>query len=150
MAAERSGRRRKLELERAEVDPAADAEPFSNSVNLKLQDLIPDRTGSVVIQTDGAPLTIILEDFGEIRARGIAPEGTQSQHTDVSGFDYVAFGNGVILYFAADEVRLVLRRDGQELAPRRELPHSVSYLVERELAEPPHGHGRPHKGTSPH
>jgi hypothetical protein len=144
MTADRSGRRRKLELERAEEDSAIDTDAFSNSVSLKLQDLIPDRTGSVVIQTDGAPLVMILEDFGQIRARGIAPEGTQSQHTDVSGFDYVAFGTGVILYFAADEVRLVLRRGGQDLAPRRELPRSVSYLVERELAEPRHGHGRSH------
>lgn len=144
MTADRSGRRQKLELERAEGDSAVDADSFSNSVRLKLQDLIPDRTGSVVIQTDGAPLVMILEDFGQIRARGIAPEGTMSQHTDVSGFDYVAFGNGVILYFAADEVRLILRRGGQDLAPRRELPRSVSYLVEQELGDRRHGQGRPH------
>lgn len=127
---------------------APEADSLTNTITLKLQDLIPDRTGSVVIQTDGAPLVVVLEDYGEIRARGIAPEGMQSQHTDVSGFDYVAFGNGVVVYFAAEEVRLVLRREGNNLTPRQEPPHSIGSLIERELAEPQRTRSKPRRTSS--
>jgi hypothetical protein len=130
-------------------DAAVETDSFTNAVSLKLDDLIPDRTGAVVIQTDGQPLHVTLEEYDEVLARGIAAEGSQSEHLDVSGFDYISFSNGVVLYFLADEVRLVLGRKEQSPAPRPELPHPLGNLIERELDESGHQRPRPPK-TTPH
>lgn len=111
------------------------ADTPANTIRLELEDLIPDRTGAVVIQTDGQPLRLIVDDFDEILTRGISPDGTLSEHEDVSGFDYVTFANGITVYFAADEVRLIPGRAAR-LVPKLDPRHSLSELLERELNRP--------------
>jgi hypothetical protein len=72
--------------------------------------LVPDRTGSILIQTGGEELVIEIDDYEGAVRRGIAAEGTRSEHGDVSGFDFVKFQGGTVLYFATDEVHVVLGR----------------------------------------
>lgn len=79
-----------------------------NFVALSLADLMVDASSSVVIQTGGDMLVIELSDYGEVARRGIAPEGTKTQHFNVSGMDFCQFMDGTRIYYAADEVRLVL------------------------------------------
>lgn len=108
------------------TDPAA-----LLSVALHLDDLMPDKTGAVVLQADGERLEIQLEDWDEILTRGIAPEDTQSEHFDVSGMDYVTFANGVTLYFPAGDILLTLK---PATAVKTNSPSmSLFHLIDREL-----------------
>jgi hypothetical protein len=101
------------------------------SVALHLDDLMPDRTGAVVLQADGERLEIQLEDWDEILTRGIAPEDTRSEHFDVSGMDYVTFANGVTLYFPAGDILLTLK---PTVAAKTSPPSmSLFQLIDREL-----------------
>lgn len=77
-------------------------------VALSLADLMVDASSSVVIQTAGDMLVIELSDYGEVVRRGIAPDGTKTQHFDVSGMDFCQFRDGTCVYYTAAEVRLVL------------------------------------------
>ncbi|MBI2254038.1 MAG: hypothetical protein HYU58_05420 [Proteobacteria bacterium] len=123
------GRTRKDQNFTGEPDSSDLMAPLS--VALNLDDLLPDKTGAVVIQVDGERLEIQLDDGDEILARGIAPEDTQSEHFDVSGMDFVSFANGVTLYFPAGEVHLTFKS-----APKKKAappPMSMFQLIEREL-----------------
>lgn len=101
------------------------------SVVLQLDDLMPDKTGAVVLQADGERLEIQLEDWDEILTRGIAPDDTQSEHFDVSGMDFVTFANGVTLYFPAGDILLTLKSTD---TPRTAKPRlSLFQLIDQEL-----------------
>jgi hypothetical protein len=114
-----------------EDDPAGDDSPQLLSVVLHLDDLLPDKTGAVVLQADGERLEIRLEDWDEILTRGIAPDDTQSEHFDVSGMDFVTFANGVTLYFPAGNILLTLK---PAASPKRAKPHlSLFQLIDQEL-----------------
>lgn len=80
----------------------------ANFIALSLPDLLLDDTGSIVIETGGDMLVIELSGYQDVVKRGIAPDGTLSQHFNVSGMDYCQFLDGTRLYYAADEVRLLL------------------------------------------
>jgi len=101
------------------------------SVALHLDDLMPDKTGAVVLQTDGERLEVQLEDWDEILSRGIAPEDTRSEHFDVSGMDYVTFANGVTLYFPAGDILLTLKPTGAAKVGAPSM--SLFQLIDREL-----------------
>lgn len=114
----------------------ADDEAPQLSVALHLDDLMPDRTGAVVLQTDGERLEIQLEDWDEILTRGIAPDDTHSEHFDVSGMDFVTFANGVTLYFPAGDILITLK---QVTSPKTAKPAMSLYqLIDRELHKEPH------------
>jgi hypothetical protein len=123
--------RKNHDLSDAREDQASDDRPQLLSVVLHLDDLMPDKTGAVVLQADGERLEIRLEDWDEILTRGIAPDDTQSEHFDVSGMDFVTFANGVTLYFPAGDILLTLKPSS---APKRAKPHlSLFQLIDQEL-----------------
>lgn len=85
-----------------------DSRGRANFASLSLHDLVPDDQGALVIETGGDVLVIELSDFQEVVRRGIAPEGSQTQYFNVSGMDFCQFLDGTVLYFSAEDVRLVL------------------------------------------
>lgn len=109
----------------------SDADGAPLSVALHLDDLIPDKTGAIVIQSDGERLEIQLEDWDEVLARGIASEETRSEHFDVSGMDFVTFSNGVTLYFPAGQIALTLKPAPRPASSTPKL--SLFKLIDREL-----------------
>lgn len=77
-------------------------------MTLSVRDLVPDDNGAVVIETGGEVLVVELTHFQNVLRRGIAPEGTLTQHFDVSGMDFCRLAGGIVVYFRAENVRLVL------------------------------------------
>ncbi|MBK8158512.1 MAG: hypothetical protein IPK59_06990 [Rhodospirillaceae bacterium] len=75
---------------------------------MTLAELASDRTGSIVIETSGQKLWLEINGYEEVLLRGVAPDDTQSEHFDVLGMDYIKFLNCTVLYYAADDVHLVL------------------------------------------
>lgn len=103
-----------------------DAADRPNFVALSLGDLMVDASGSVVIQTAGDLLVIELSGYHDVIRRGIAPEGTMTQHFNVSGMDFCQFRDGTRIYYTAGEVRLVLLPELGANAPGRAYPVSAS------------------------
>lgn len=111
---------------------------YANVISLGLDDLVPDETGSIVIQTDGDTLSILLSGYEEVLKRGIAADGTRSEHFDVSGLDFIKFLNGTTLYFAADEVHVTLGPEKYPTPQRSDPARSLSSLIDRELRGKPY------------
>lgn len=105
----------------------------ANTITLSLSDLMPDRTGAVVIQSDGENLTVVLTDYDGVKMRGIAPDGIFAEQGDISGFDFITFSSGVTVYFDAGTVRLRLASTRRGVAPRPVILSSMTELIEREL-----------------
>lgn len=106
------------------------------SVVVGLDDLIPDRVGAVVLQTDGERLEILLEDWTEVLTRGIAPEDTRSEHFDVSGMDFVTFSNGVTLFFPAGDILITLKKTATPKTDNPAMP--LFQLIDHELDKEPY------------
>jgi hypothetical protein len=101
-----------------------------NFVALSLADLMVDASGAVVIQTAGEMLVIELSGYHDVIRRGIAPEGTMTQHFNVSGMDFCQFRDGTRIYYTAGEVRLVLLPELLANEPGR-MPHRPTPLRQR-------------------
>jgi hypothetical protein len=96
-----------------------------------------DRTGSIVIQTGGQKLWLEINGYEEVLKRGIAPDDSRSEHFDVSGMDFIKFLNGITLYYAADEVRIVL--GPETFLAQRPTPNirSLAAAIDRALTDRP-------------
>lgn len=115
----------------------------ANTITLSLSDLMPDRTGAVVIQSDGESLTVVLTDYDGVKLRGIAPEGIFAEQGDISGFDFITFSSGVTVYYDAGTVRLRLASIRRSNGPRPVVLSSMTDLIDRELGGKGGDKGRP-------
>ncbi len=85
--------------------------PGTEPLTLRLDDLLQDENGEVVLFNDSALPVLALE-----ASAGIVAEGTSGAHhtaagEDVTGFRYVAFDNGLTLFYQ-DGLDLVIRSEG--------------------------------------
>lgn len=98
---------------RSAPDPNCDYESAVSSlqpeVELDLADLIGDANGEVVFFNDSAVRTVGLSADATVVARGRSGCHVTAGGTDVSGRRYVAFDNGLTLYYGND-VELIVRR----------------------------------------
>jgi hypothetical protein len=92
----------------AAVVPAV--EPGLEVPTLRLDELISDEHGEVVLFNDSGLRAIALETDAGIVARGAAEPHVTAGGDDVSGLRYVTFANGLTLYY----------QDGLELLVRSE------------------------------
>jgi hypothetical protein len=68
-------------------------------VELALADLVGDANGEVVIFNDSGFRTLALHTDATVVADGQVEAHVTASGEDVSGFNYVAFENGVTVYF---------------------------------------------------
>jgi hypothetical protein len=86
------------------------AEPGADLVTLRLSELIRGEQGEVVLFNDSGLRVMALEtDFG-IVAQGAAEPHASASGEDVSGFRYVAFDNGLTLFYQ-DGLDLIVRSE---------------------------------------
>lgn len=91
--------------------PQAALLPGAEPLTLRLDDLVQDDNGEVVLFNDSALPVLALE-----ASAGVVAEGTSGAHhtaagEDVTGFRYVAFDNGLTLFYQ-DGLDLVIRAEG--------------------------------------
>lgn len=79
--------------------PEAAAVAGTAEVELALADLVSDAKGEVVIFNDSGFRTLALHTDAAVVADGRAGAHVTASGEDVSGFNYVAFENGVTVYF---------------------------------------------------
>lgn len=84
-----------------------DAAEDSQRLVLRLDDLIEDDNGEVVLFNDSHVPSLALETDSRIVARGEMQGHMTAAGEDVSGFHFMSFDNGVTLYFR-DGLDLVL------------------------------------------
>lgn len=78
-------------------------------IELDLADLVGDADGDVVFFNDSAVRTVGLRTDATVVARGRSGRHVTAGGTDVSDCSYVAFDNGLTLYYGND-VELIIRR----------------------------------------
>jgi hypothetical protein len=95
-------------LPQAAIDLAREGEPAvgceapsagAAEVELELADLVSDANGEVVIFNDSGFRTLALHTDLAVVGGGQARRHVTAGGEDVSGFNYVTFGNGVTVYF---------------------------------------------------
>lgn len=79
----------------------------SHRLILRLDDLIEDDNGEVVLFNDSHVPSLALETDSRVIARGEMQGHTTAAGEDVSGFHFMSFDNGVTIYFR-DGLDLVL------------------------------------------
>lgn len=79
-------------------------------LSLRLGDLIEDNNGEVVLFNDSALSLLQLEADAAVVAEGTSGPHQTAAGDDVTGFRYVAFDNGLTLYYQ-DGLDLVIRAD---------------------------------------
>lgn len=82
---------------------------------LALADLVSDANGEVVLFNDSGLRTVAIRAEAAVVAEGRAQKHVTAAGEDVSGFNYVTFGNGVTLYYP-EGLDLMLQRDGSRPA----------------------------------
>lgn len=87
--------------------PAADAdlpapEDATTAVVLRLDDLVSDPSGEIVLSIDGAARQVILESPSEVADRGIKAPHSMLGGDNVQGMGYVAFHEGPTVFFPLD------------------------------------------------
>lgn len=92
----------------AAVIPAA--EPGDELVSLRLDDLIRDEHGEVVLFNDSGLRALALETDAPVIAQGAADPHVTASGEDVSGLRYMSFANGLTLYYQ-DSLDLVVRSE---------------------------------------
>ena len=83
-------------------------------VELDLADLIGDANGEVVFFNDSGFRTLGLRTHAAVVADGRSGRRVTAGGTDVSGFKYVTFDNGLTLYYGSDVDLIVCRPPGSE------------------------------------
>jgi len=68
-------------------------------VTLNLSDLIPDANGEVVLFNDSQVRSLELAADSVVVGEGIAENHVTVAQDDVTGFRYLAFANGLTLYY---------------------------------------------------
>ncbi|MCX8102115.1 MAG: hypothetical protein N3D77_12855 [Geminicoccaceae bacterium] len=86
------------------------ADPGEEIVALALADLVQDANGEIVLFNDSHLRRLALLTDAQERARGTAPPHVTAAGEDVTGFRYVAFDNGVTLYYQPD-LELIVRHE---------------------------------------
>lgn len=89
-------------------DESAGLEPQAE-VELRLADLVGDANGEVVFFNDSAFRTVGVSTDAAVVAEGRSGRHVTAGGTDVLGFNYVSFDNGLTLYYDSD-IDLVVRR----------------------------------------
>jgi len=79
-------------------------------LTLRLDDLIEDNNGEVVLFNDSALPLVTLEAEATIVSEGKSGPHQTAAGDDVTGFRFVAFDNGLTLYYQ-DGLDLVIRAD---------------------------------------
>lgn len=78
---------------------AAPIRPVPSGAELALSDLVSDDNGEIVFFNDSGFRTLSIETEAEVVSKGQTTEHRTAAGEDVSGFNYVTFGNGLTLYF---------------------------------------------------
>jgi hypothetical protein len=110
--------RRALVPEPREADEAAPAwpEPSDNDsgdlVVLSMSDLVSDANGEVVLFNDSGLRSLALGVDAAVVAEGKSGRHVTAAGEDVSGFRYMAFDNGVKLYFRPELELILVRKEG--------------------------------------
>ena len=73
--------------------------PSSDRIILRLEELVEDANGEVVLFNDSHLASLAVATAGTAVERGEAGRHVTASGEDVSGFNYIAFDNGVRLYF---------------------------------------------------
>ena len=110
--------RRALVPEPRETDEAVPAWPApaddeAELVVLSLSDLVSDANGEVVLFNDSGLRSLALGVDAAVVGEGKAGRHVTAAGEDVSGYRYMAFDNGVKLYFRP-ELELILVRQQQD------------------------------------
>ena len=87
-----------------------------SGLELSLADLICDEKGEVVIFNDSDFRTLALTADVGVLAKGRSGRHVTAGGDDVTGFHYVRFENGVMLYYP-EGVDLILHGPARSLAP---------------------------------
>ena len=84
--------------------------PFGDEGNpaLDLGDLVSDKEGEVVLFNDSGLRSLVVRTSAEVVDEGEAKRHVTAAGEDVTGFRYVAFDNGLKLYYQPD-LELVLQ-----------------------------------------
>jgi hypothetical protein len=77
---------------------------------LALADLVSDANGEIVVFNDSGFRTLAIRSESPVVADGRVQKHVTASGEDVSGFNYVTFGNGVTLYYP-DGLDLILQGD---------------------------------------
>ena len=78
---------------------AAPIHPAPSGAELALSDLMSDDNGEIVFFNDSGFRTLSIETEAVVVSKGQATDHRTAAGEDVSGFNYVTFGNGLTLYF---------------------------------------------------
>lgn len=98
--------------EAAPAWPAVDDAPADDMVVLSLSDLMSDTNGEVVLFNDSGLRSMALGVDAAVVDEGKAGRHVTAAGEDVSGYRYMAFDNGLKLYFRPDlELILVRKQD---------------------------------------
>ena len=85
-----------------EVEPGwPDAADEADRIVVALSDLISDANGEVVLYNDSGLRSLAVSTDAAVVGRGEAGRHVTAAGEDVSGFRYLAFENGLKLYFRA-------------------------------------------------
>jgi hypothetical protein len=78
-------------------DVAAD---HDEGLVLRLEDLLPDAAGEIVLYADATPVSVL--SAAEMTAAGVAESHITAGGVDVTGLAFCAFDNGITLYYPGD------------------------------------------------
>jgi hypothetical protein len=84
--------------------------PGQPQVSLRLDDLIRDEHGEVVLFNDSGVRSMAVETNAEVVARGAAEPHVTAAGEDVSGLRFMSFDNGLTLYYQ-DGLDLIVRSE---------------------------------------
>jgi hypothetical protein len=104
----------KAVIDLAQDDGAAierDASGTGAEGELALVDVVADANGEAVVFNDSGLRTLAIRAEAAVTAEGRIQKHVTAGGEDVSGFRYVAFDNGVKLYYP-EGLELILDRDG--------------------------------------
>lgn len=108
--------RRALAPEPREADEAAPAWPAlaedDELVVVALSDLVSDANGEVVLFNDSSLRSLALGVDAAVVDEGKAGRHVTASGDDVSGYRYVAFDNGVKLFFRPELELVLVRKEG--------------------------------------
>mgnify|MGYP005835784819 CR=1 FL=1 len=98
------------------AEPEADADPPSaedagTTLVLRLDDLVSDPSGEIVLSVGSVGRHVVLESASEVADRGVTGPHTTVGGENVQGMGYVLFHDGPTLYFPLD-VQLTIGPSG--------------------------------------
>ena len=84
----------------------------ADPIVVALSDLISDANGEVVLYNDSGLRSLALGVDAAVVAEGKSGRHVTAAGEDVSGFRYMAFDNGVKLYFRPELELILVRKEG--------------------------------------